>query len=175
MSYEVKIPRERIAVLIGTKGETKKLVEKKTNTKLKIDSEEGDVIIESKENIDAYNAQDVIKAIGRGFNPEIAISLTKESKCLEIIDMDDYAKTKNHLARIKARIIGREGKVRKFIEHVTECYMCIYGKTVSIIGEVENIAIAKKTVQDILSGAPHGPVFKWAEQKMKQLIKEQLE
>lgn len=175
MPYEVKIPKERIAVLIGTKGETKKLIEKKTNTKLKIDSEEGDVLIESKESIDAYNAQDVIKAVGRGFNPEIAISLAKENKCLEIIDMDDYAKTKNHLARIKARIIGREGKVRKFIEHITDCNMSIYGKTVSIIGGIENVAVAKKTIQDILSGAPHGPVFKWTEQKMKQLIKEQLE
>ena len=175
MSYEVKIPKERIAVLIGIKGGTKKLIEERTNTKLKIDSEEGDVLIESKESIDAYNAQDVIKAVGRGFNPEIAISLTKENQCLEIIDMDDYAKTKNHLARIKARIIGREGKVRKFIEQITDCSMSVYGKTVSIIGKIENVAVAKKTIQDILSGAPHGPVFKWMEQKMKQLIKEQLE
>ena len=31
--YEVKIPKERIAVLIGHNGETKKLIEKTTKTR----------------------------------------------------------------------------------------------------------------------------------------------
>ncbi len=173
--YEIKIPKERIAVLIGHEGETKKLIEKITKTKLKIDSEEGEVIIESKDNLNAYNTQEIIKAIGRGFNPEIALYLTKENNYLEIINIDDYAKTKNHLIRIKARIIGREGKARRFIEKCTDTNLCVYGKTVSIIGNVENVAIARKAINDLLSGSPHGPVFKWIEQKMRQLIKQQLE
>jgi len=173
--YEIKIPKERIAVLIGTKGETKRLIEKKTNTKLTINSEEGDVIIDSENNVDAYNTQEIIKAIGRGFNPEIALILTKDNKSFEIINMEEYAKTKNHTIRIKARIIGREGKIRKFIEHSTDTNISIYGKTVSIIGDMENVAAARKAVSDILSGSPHGPVFKWLEQKMKQIIKQQLE
>lgn len=173
--YEIKIPKERIAVLIGHDGETKKIIEKTTKTKLKINSEEGDITIESKDNLTAYNTQNVIKAIGRGFNPETALSLVKENKGLEIINIDDYARTKNHLIRIKARIIGREGKARKFIEASTDTHICIYGKTVSIIGNVENVAIAKKAIEDILSGSPHGPVFKNIEQKMSQLIKQKLE
>lgn len=173
--YEIKIPKERIAVLIGTNGKTKKHIEKITKTKLKINSEEGDITIESDNPVNAFNTQDIIKAIGRGFNPEIALLLTKENRCLEIINIDDYAKTKNHLIRIKARVIGKEGKARKFIEHITDTHVSVYGKTVSIIGKIEEVAVARKAINDILSGSPHGPIFKWVEQKMKQLTKQQLE
>ena len=110
--YEIKIPKARIAVLIGEKGTTKRLIEKVSGTKLRIDSEEGDVIISSEESLNAFTTQDVVKAIGRGFNPEIALKIIRENKVLEIVDMDSFAKTKNHLMRIKARIIGREGKIR---------------------------------------------------------------
>ena len=34
--YELKIPKERIAVLIGKKGETKRVIERTTKTKLKV-------------------------------------------------------------------------------------------------------------------------------------------
>ena len=40
--YESKIPKERIAVLIGVKGKVKRDIEVATRTKLKIDSEEGE-------------------------------------------------------------------------------------------------------------------------------------
>jgi len=167
--YEIKIPKARIAVLIGEKGTTKRLIEKVSETRLKIDSEEGDVIISSEESLNAFTTQDVVKAIGRGFNPEIALKIIRENKVLEIVDMDSFAKTKNHLMRIKARIIGREGKIRKFIEESTNTNISVYGNTVSIIGSVEEVGITRKAVEKILSGAPHGPVFKFIEQSVKEL------
>jgi len=167
--YEIRIPKSRIAVLIGEKGATKMFIEKNTDTKLKIDSEDGDVIISSEDNLKAFNAQDVVKAIGRGFNPEIALKLTKEGNVLEIVDMDDFAKTKNHLLRVKARVIGKEGKSRKFIESTTNTHICVYGKTVSIIGKVEDVTIARKAIEKLLSGAPHGHAFNFIEKSIKEL------
>ena len=43
--YDIKIPKERVAVLIGKKGETKRLIENETATKIEVDSQEGDVTI----------------------------------------------------------------------------------------------------------------------------------
>ncbi len=37
----VRIPKERVAVVIGKKGETKKEIEKRTKTRVEIDSETG--------------------------------------------------------------------------------------------------------------------------------------
>ena len=69
-SYEVKIPKERVAVLIGIKGETKRQIEQATQVKMDIDSEEGDVVITGDDGLALFSAREVIKAIGRGFNPE---------------------------------------------------------------------------------------------------------
>ena len=78
-------------------------------------------------------------------------------------------KSKDKLRRIKSRLIGTRGKCRKFIENMCEVHISIYGKTVGIIGKIENVQIARLAVQDILAGAPHGPVYKTLEEKMSSL------
>ena len=47
--YNIKIPKERIAVLIGKKGEVKKTLEGETGTKILVDSKEGDVIVQGED------------------------------------------------------------------------------------------------------------------------------
>ena len=73
--YELNIPKKRVAVLIGTKGSTKRKIEKITSTKLTIDSELGFVTIKGEDSLKTYQTKSVIEAIGRGFNPNIALSL----------------------------------------------------------------------------------------------------
>ena len=70
--YEIKIPKQRIAVLIGKAGSVKKKLEEDTNTKISVDSEEGEVFVKGEDAISLYNTNQIITAIGRGFNPEIA-------------------------------------------------------------------------------------------------------
>ena len=70
-SYELKIPKDRVAVLIGAKGETKKHIETITKTDIDVDSKEGIVSITGQDAIGMYSAKEITKAIGRGFNPEI--------------------------------------------------------------------------------------------------------
>ena len=48
-------------------------------------------------------------------------------------------------------------------------YICVYGKTVGIIGNHENLFLAKKAVESLLSGSPHSSVFKYLERKRKEL------
>src|SRR3989344_5565705 len=103
---EIRIPKERIAVLIGKKGETKRKISKLTNTKLQINSKEGDIIIYGENGLDVYIAKKIINAIGRGFNPEIALTLLEEDKDIEIINIWNFSrKTKKDLRRVKARLI----------------------------------------------------------------------
>mgnify|MGYP001586548380 CR=1 FL=1 len=168
--YEITIPKKRVAVLIGKKGSTKRRIEKITSTKLTIDSELGLVTIKGEDSLKTYQTKSVIEAIGRGFNPNISLSLLKEDICFEIIPMQNFAgRSKNNLIRIKSRIIGTRGKCRKTIESMTDTEISIYGKTVSIIGELQNVLIAKKAVEDILAGAPHAPVYKTIELSIERL------
>ncbi len=167
--YDTKIPKERIAVLIGKDGITKKHIESATNIKLKIDSKEGDVFLEGEDALGIYSAREVIKAIGRGFNPEIALLLLKQDYMFEMLNMLDYIKSKNSMIRLKGRVIGAEGRSRKTIEELTETYISVYGKTIGIIGFSENVAMAKKAVESLLSGSPHSSVYKWLEKRRSNM------
>src|SRR3989338_4466689 len=115
----VKIPKERIAVLIGRKGEIKRGLEEKTNTKLTIDSQTGSVIIKG-EAVDVYDTKPIIRAIARGFNPETAELLLDEENIVEVIDIKDFSgRSKKKMTRLKSRCIGKEGKARENIEIMT--------------------------------------------------------
>jgi len=165
----LKIPKKRIAVLIGEKGRIKREIERFTSTKLTINSEEGDVIIESQESLNIFNTKPIIQSIGRGFNPKIALRLIDEENTLEIIDITDFSKkSKKDMIRLKSRLIGTNGKARKMIEMLTHTEICVYGKTVSIIGEQDSVYLAKRAITNLLQGSKHGNVYGFIERTKKK-------
>ncbi len=173
-SYEVKIPKERIAVLIGKKGEIKKDIEDQTKTKISVDSKEGDVTVSGEDALALYSTRDIIRAIGRGFNPGIALLLLKQDYCFELVSLQDFAKA-DHLMRIKGRIIGTEGKTRSIIEKMTETNISVFGKTVGIIGRIEDVSIAKRAVESLVSGSPHTNVYRWLEKIRREQKRREFE
>jgi ribosomal RNA assembly protein len=169
-SYELKIPKERIAVLIGKKGQIKKEIEEATRSKMKVDSQEGDIFIKGKDPLGMFSAREIILAIGRGFNPDLAMYLLKQDYCFDMINIADYAgKTKNKMIRLRGRVIGEEGKSRKNIEQLTETNISVYGKTIGIIGQPQNVSNARKAIESLLSGSKHATVYRWLEKKRKEL------
>lgn len=173
-SYELKIPKERVAVLIGKKGEIKKKIEKNTKTKLKVDSKEGDIIVSGENTIDLYATRELIKAIGRGFNPDIAQLLLKQDFSFELVNIADYTRNKNDITRLKGRVIGTGGKSRRYIEMLSESDICVYGKTIGIIGRIENVTLARKAIENLLKGSSHSNVNKWLEMQRKELKRREL-
>ena len=171
MKY-VRIPKERIAVLIGKDGETKKAIERFSHLQLEIDSEEGDVSFneqEAKDPLIPLKVEDVVRAIGRGFSPEHAFHLFGEETELFIFDIYDYVgKTESHLIRVKARVIGREGKTKRVIESLTGGFLAVYGHTVAVIADFETMDIAKKAIDMLLSGSEHPTVYRYLEREMKR-------
>ena len=155
---QLKIPKDRISVLIGKKGFTKRKIQKITSTILRINSEEGDVFIEG-ESLDVFNCLNIIRAISRGFNPEIALKLLDDDYSFEMIDIEEFSRNKRDLIRIKSRLIGTEGRARKHLEELTNTSIVVYGKTVSIIGKVEDLFIARESIEGLLRGSKHSNVY----------------
>ncbi len=170
-SYELKIPLARVAVVIGSQGKVKKAIEEATKTHLQIDSAEGDVFITGDDALGLYTAREVVLTIGRGFNPELAQLLLKQDYASEQIDITSYAKTKAHEIRIRGRVIGAEGKARKVLEELTDCHMSVYGKTITIIGEIEKVPICRKAVEKLLAGSQHSSVYRWLEKQRREIKK----
>jgi len=165
----VLMPKERIAVLIGKAGKDRKDIEKRSGVKIEIDSESGEVAVTrdlKKDAIPALAALEIIKAVARGFSPQKAYKLWNPNIYIATLDLTEFlGDSPKDLERVRARIIGREGKVRGYISRLTTTDMVIYGKTVSILGETENVSLAKEAVFKIIEGLPHNAVFRFLEAK----------
>jgi len=106
-------------------------------------------------------ARDIVLAIGRGFSPERALRLLKENTFLGILDIKFTTghREKSALRRIRARAIGTRGKARSRIEELSGCSMSVYGSTVALIGEEEQLDRATRAVELLLKGSEHSTVF----------------
>jgi len=167
-SYEIRIPRERVAVLIGDKGKVKRKLENETKTDIHIDSQEGVVTVAGSDAISLMDAREIIKAIARGFNPKVAFLLLKQDYSFELIDLTQFSRNKNDMGRIKGRIIGAEGRGRKTIEDLTATDITVYGKTVAIVGEISGVSMAKRALSMIIQGSPHSVAFGFLERQRKR-------
>lgn len=173
-AYELKIPKERVAVLIGKNGSVKKQIESSTASMLHIDSEEGEVKLIGTDAMGLYTAREIVRAVGRGFNPEIALLLLKQDFGLEQVNINGYADTPNDMKRLKGRVIGEDGKSRRLIEELTGCNISVYGKTVSMVGNLEWLPSARRAIEALLSGSPHSSVYHWLEKRRKELRRREL-
>jgi ribosomal RNA assembly protein len=168
MSFQqvVRIPRDRIGVIIGKNGKVKDEIQEKCNVIVEIDSETGDAMISSgpkdpSMKIEPFKAVEIVSAISKGFSPQRAYRLLEdEEETFQLIDLRDYAgKSRNSMERIKGRIIGEEGKSRKNIEDLTGASISVYGHTVGLIGTFKEIKLATDAVTMLSKGRSHKNVY----------------
>ena len=167
MSFQhlIKVPDDRIGVLIGKNGRVKREIEDKCKVQIEIDSQNGDAVISSASatlsEMQPFKAIEIISAISRGFSPQRAYRLfDDEELMLQIIDLKDYTgKSANAMDRMKGRIIGQSGKSRKTIEELSGVYMSVSGHSVALIGKYEEVRLANDAVTMILKGSTHKTVY----------------
>lgn len=170
--FYIRVPTERVGVLIGPGGETKARLQELTGVILQIDSETGEVTIDesrAKDPSDVLKVRDVVSAIGRGFSEERAFRLLQEDVYLEVLNVKDFAHSRNRIGEIKARLIGTRGKTRRIVEELAEVEMSVYGHTVALIGEVFHLAIGKEAVEMIMRGSEHHTVYSYLERKRESI------
>jgi ribosomal RNA assembly protein len=176
----VRIPKERVGVLVGPEGKVKTFIEQKLMVTLEIGTEGEIRIILSEKATDPsllLRAKDLVTAIGRGFAPDEACRLIRDEDT--IFDMVDlrltFGRSDSDIRRVKSRIIGADGKTRKLIEELTEADVVIYGHTIGIIGTFEQVDAARNAVQMIIDGCQHNTVYKYLQKKRTELKKQKLE
>lgn len=168
----VRVPLDRVGVVIGPGGETKEMIERRGQVTLEIDSSTGEIEIDDHEAEDPLMpllAGDVIRALGRGFSPEHAMKLFSDDYYLEVFDVHDYVgKKKKNVQRMIGRVVGAEGKTRRILEDMTGADLSIYGHTVSVIADIDSMEIAKTAVDLLLSGSEHASVYRFLENKRRE-------
>ena len=119
----IKVPAERIAVLIGKKGAVVERIKQECVVDVEIESETGNVVVgyDTKSLLEGnpFKALEIISAIARGFSPEKAFKLLHEDIVFQLLDMRDYVgNSQSSISRVKGRIIGERGKSRRTIEEL---------------------------------------------------------
>ena len=177
-SQFIRIPLKRIGAVIGLGGNNKEKIEGLTETLIIIDSDTGEVEIRPNENlkdpVKIIKSKEIVTAIGRGFPIEEAIKLGEDDIFLEIIRLKPIVGNKpNQLYRVRARLIGTDGKTRKSIQELTGTKLVVSGATVSLLGTYEEIGKAKEAVVSLINGAKIESVLASLEDHRKETKKEE--
>lgn len=160
------IPQDRIGVVLGRDGATKTEIELAFKVRLNVSSDSGTIeVTPSDENDDPstiLRARDVVTAVGRGFSAERAMSLKDDDMVLDVIDLRElFGKSESDINRIKGRVIGSEGKMRRLLEEMTDAKVSVYGSTISMIGEFESVSAARQAIEMLVKGKQHSSVYKF--------------
>ena len=82
----------------------------------------------------------------------------RNNKKLRKYSLETYFEPEQ-IERVKGRIIGEGGKARLNIENLTNALITVYGRTVAIIGEPNQLRLAVDAISSLSSGSMHGPVY----------------
>jgi ribosomal RNA assembly protein len=177
----VRIPKERVGVLVGPDGTVKQRIEEKFMVELQVESESGGVTIVLSQKADdpslLFKAKDTVTAIGRGFSPEHAFRLLRnEDDIFDFIDLRAvFGRSESDIKRVKGRVIGANGKTRKLIEELTDASVVVYGHTIGFIGTFEQVDVARNAVQMLINGSQHHTVYKYLQRKRSEFKKQMLQ
>ena len=160
----ILVPLERVGALIGKSGRVKAKIEKICSVSLSIDGQTGEIIVRGSgddvENVMPFKAEEIVLAIGRGFSPDKAMRLLEGENSLHIIDLREFVgKSTAQIERVKGRIIGEGGRVRKNVEELSGATISVYGRTVAIIGEGKQLRSAVQAITALSNGSTHGKVY----------------
>ena len=154
---QVYIPHERIRKLKDNRDYIS-AVERLCKCKIAF---EGDDIIEIEGDAFAeYSAKNIVYAFGRGFDLDIACKLADNDYYFSSLDLGQLISSDKRIKQLKARIIGIEGRTKKYIEEVSGVKMSIYGDTVSFIGTIKEINEAETAVNTLIDGGTHRLAYK---------------
>ena len=172
----VKIPQDRIGVLIGEGGETMREIEAAAEVRLDIDSENGAVAIDTVgDPVRGLKGPEIVRAIGRGFAPEDALGLLDDEMMLfDVVDIGAASRNANDLKRQKGRLIGEGGRTRELMEELSGASVVIYGSTLGIIGTPPQVDAVRTAAEMLLDGAPHGAVYSFLEERHNEMKYQEL-
>lgn len=175
----IKVPGERIGVLIGRKGAVIGKIKQECRVNVDVESESGNVIVryDSSSLIEGnpFKALEIISAIARGFSPERAFKLLDEDVVFQLLDIKDYVgKSQSSMNRLKGRIIGERGKSRRTIEELSGADVSVYGHTVGFIGIFEAIKVAVEAIVLLSKGSSHRSVYAMLQNYRRKLKQEKM-
>lgn len=103
-------------------------------------------------------ATQVFEAINLGFKVRDALVIAEEGNSFKKINIKDITK-RNDLARVRGRVIGKQGKALETLESLTNCLISVHDSAIGIIGRTEDIMMADEAIRKLIRGSDHSKVY----------------
>ncbi|KAA3681387.1 RNA-binding protein PNO1 [Paragonimus westermani] len=117
---------------------------------------------ETKDPIHLQKGYDFVHAFLKGFKYEDALAVVRIDgiyvESFHIMDVKQTLKG-DHMARAVGRICGAKGRIRMCVENATRTRIVVADETIHILGSNERIAVARRSICDLILGAPPNKIF----------------
>ena len=172
--YIIPVEKERINIVLGKRGKTKKILEENFNVKITVDKDKGEVKIESIPGkttpLQLLKAREAIIALVNGASIKQVLRLADEDTYMTIINLKQYTSgERKDIERVAGRIIGEKGKAKKMIEELTGADIIVHDYNVIIIGKQEQLEMARTAVIMLIQGRQHKTVYRYLQRKRREL------
>ncbi|AAR38886.1 NEQ031 [Nanoarchaeum equitans Kin4-M] len=148
----------------------KKKLEERLN--IELEEKENSYIVKANDGLTLNKAIKIIDALNAGFGEE-AYKLLDDNYDFMVIPIKRATKNDKERKRILARLIGTKGKAKKNISNLTGVSVIIDDKKKEayLLGKIEDLIIARESINRIIEGQPHGKVYSFLEsnRRLKKL------
>lgn len=161
--FKLVVEKNRLKAI----NDSVKSIEEEFGVRIIVDNDRGGevtIIPGNNTNFDQLmKAKNIIEAISYGFDYNDAQNLRSDDYTLEIIDLRDYINKdkSNHINRIKARIIGEDGRAKRVLQELTDTNIVVGDKYIAILGLYENVKVAREAIEMLIRGRQHATVYRW--------------
>jgi rRNA processing protein Krr1/Pno1 len=150
--------------------EVGKIMQSKERLETELDvviSSKGKLVFVDGEADKEYIALHVLEAVNLKFSIDKALLLKTEDMILQTVRIKDITKRKD-IERIRARIIGVQGKTLKTLNNLTDCEFSLRDNDVGVIGTSDSIEEGKQAIISLIHGSKQGNVYARIEKEMKK-------
>ncbi|GAB65015.1 RNA-binding protein [Plasmodium cynomolgi strain B] len=95
-------------------------------------------------------ARDMISLLSRSVPFSHAKRVLDDETFCDIIKISTYVRNKNKFIKRRQRLLGSNGTTLKALEILTNCYICVHGKTVSVIGYFKALKVVRRIIVDCM-------------------------
>ena len=145
-------------------------LEKRLNVTIAI---KGNLVSIEGSSIDEYEALRIFEAMQTGFSAKKALWLLDEGIIFRKINIKKFTRRKD-TKEVRSRIIGKDGKTKRTIEEISNCYINIEDSNLlGIICPAESIEEVTTALTNLIKGSKQANVYHFLE-KINAVKKSQI-
>ena len=142
-------------------------IQNKSDTKLNIITNK--ITVSARDAAPFYFFETFIDAINLSYDIKDALKLFEENYRLETINIKDFhVRSPADLKRIRARLIGRQGKTKQDFEKTTNTKIKVQNKKVTILGTIQEVQAARLALTRLMSGSKIDKALGFAQDRIEK-------